>query len=156
MKILIVAALLFAPAVAHAGTLELICYGTARFTEQSTGEVSRSDGWGGTADSTVTMRSRGQSNASVRVRIHDESWGEIKIPGELIPLLRSASNDGWRPLSELELTETEIRARFILNVMNKPKVLVDRRTGDMELSGWGGGFRGSCERAPDESAPKKF
>ena len=156
MKLLIVAALALAPAIAHADTLELICYGVARFSEDSTGKVTTDDGWGGRTDSTVTVSGRGQSNAALGIRIHDESWGEIKIPGELIPLLRSSSKDGWRPLSELALSETEIRARFVLNAINRPKVLIDRRTGFVELSGWGGGFRGNCEKAPDASAPKKF
>jgi hypothetical protein len=156
MKLLIAAALAVAPTIAHAQTLELICYGTSSWVSESRGNVTSDDGWGTRTDSTVTMSDRRQAAGAVHIRVQDDSLGEIKIPSELIPPLRSSSKDGWRPFTELALSENEIRGRFVLNVINKPKLVVDRRTGDLELTGYGLAFRGNCDKAPDASAPKKF
>lgn len=152
------AALAMAPALAQADTLELVCRGVSNYTTRSMGTVQTNidNGWGGNRSATVTTTGRGESGGTIGVRIHDGTWGEIKVPRELVPLWRSSSEDGWRPFSKLEVGASEIRAEFKLNAINRPGIIINRKSGDIELTGWGGGFRGVCEQAPDEDAPNRF
>jgi len=156
MKAWIVAVALSAPGVALAEPLELSCRGVARFSETTQAQSTSWNGWDAPRNTTTTMTGTDSANAILRIRINAEGAGEIRVPSELTPLLRSGSKDGWRPFNELTLSDNEIRGRFTLNPLNKPRVLVDRRTGDIELTGWGGGFTGNCERVPDGAEARKF
>lgn len=155
MKLLIAAVLVLAPATVHAKTLELVCYGVSQYAQDTSGKVTSRDFWGEKTERKVTLEGTGQSRGAVQLRIHDNSWAEIKIPRELVPLLSSGGDD-WYTLDSLSMTETEIRGQFELNFRSNPKVTVDRRSGFMELTGAGGGFRGECDKAPDASTPKRF
>lgn len=136
------------PSLASAESLELICRGTARF--QETGSVSSSTevGYGNYASSNATVTTRGSAAAVMGVRIDDAGGGAAKLPSQLVPLLAGKSEDGWRPFTSLELSEDRIKATMSLNILNKPKLTIDRRTGDIEVSALQSGFTGACEDPP--------
>lgn len=56
----------------------------------------------------------------------------------------------WRDANRVEITPGSISGRIAGS-----RFAVDRRTGDIEVSG-ALAFSGACEKAPDESAPTKF
>lgn len=56
----------------------------------------------------------------------------------------------WRDANHVEISAEAISGRVL-----SARFSVDRRTGDIEMSG-GLAFSGNCEKAPDETAPTKL
>lgn len=51
----------------------------------------------------------------------------------------------WREMSNVTVDDRFIRARFSLNPLNRPSVVIDRATGTITIQALGGtGFRGEC------------
>jgi len=69
-----------------------------------------------------------QSVASAMVEI-DGDEGRIAPPSVLIPALSGGGQEGWWSLADIDISEVEVRGRFSLNWINKPTVIVDRRSG---------------------------
>ncbi len=95
-----------------------------------------------------------QSVSRVMVEI-DGNEGRISPPAELVPEIAGRGENGWRRLTEMTITEDEVRARFSLNWINKPLVIINRRTGDIEIRAGdvvagSAGFRGDCRPSPRE------
>lgn len=78
-----------------------------------------------------------------------QTWnggGRIRLPRSLVPPLNSDGHDGWWDLYDLYVSGDEIRGTYRLNGLNKPKVVIDRRTGRINVQGLSNyGFRGSCD-----------
>jgi hypothetical protein len=66
------------------------------------------------------------------------------------PMRRSA--DGWYALTDVAITDGQIRAKATWGAFGKLKLEVDRRTGDVKF----GDFRGACEKTADAVDAKKF
>jgi len=65
----------------------------------------------------------------------------------MTPTINNGSDGGWWNFDRLEVTENEISGRFNLNVFNKPRVRIDRRTGVIEVDGnFNYYFLGECQR----------
>lgn len=78
----------------------------------------------------------------------------IKPPESIVPSVSGRGDDGWRELTDLTVTDREIRGRFSLNWINRPTVVVNRMTGEMTITAGDvlagrAGFAGSCQRTPD-------
>jgi len=136
------------PTIAAATPLDLVCRGTITSTEQVAAETSvRQDGKWTTA--TTTMDQRVQSDGTVRVQLaEDGAQGRVRLPRGLTPMV-SRGKEGWWDLMKLRVTDDAIRGELSLNWLNKPKLVIDRRTGDIDMRLLGGSFAGICERAPD-------
>lgn len=159
MKLLIVAAVaVLAPAMAQAETLELVCEGVATLetTETSKVDTGISNGFGTNHQMTVKSDGVRKIDSSVSVSLRDEGVSEIKIPGSFVPVWASKSREGWRPITDLAVADDKITGGFKLNAINHPDFIINRKTGRMELSMWGGFFRGDCAKAPDKDTPNKF
>ena len=91
----------------------------------------------------TTIMSRRQFDSMVQLDIHGDS-GHIWLPKKLIPPLHSGGNDGWWELTDLNVGRSEIRARYRLNGLNKPKIVIDRQTGHISIDGIED-FSGTCE-----------
>lgn len=159
MKLLLVAALLAAPSLAAADPLDLVCVGLGTWTESNTsfGNMSATNAQGSTYGSgTVTNLGKGRGQVQVRIQLDDANGGRIKMPPDLVPPLRTGGKDGWWRFSELLVSDDQINAKFALNVLNRVKVVIDRRLGDIDLRGLGLTFTGSCERAPEAPEERKF
>ena len=70
--------------------------------------------------------------------------GRIHPTGKLVPPLNSGGSNGWWPLTDLRVGPETISARYRLNPVNHPNVVIDRRTGSIAIDGLGD-FRGTCE-----------
>ncbi len=159
MRILIVTAVVvLAPALAQAEALELICEGTASIASTETSKIDTgvSNGFGTNHQMTMTSESVRNSERSVAIRVRDDGTGDAKLPGWGMPLWVTKSEDGWRPLTDLQMTDAEISGRFKLNGLNNPTFSINRKTGRMHLRMYGASFNGDCSKAPDKDAPNKF
>lgn len=77
------------------------------------------------------------------------------MPQALVPPINSGGVDGWWNFTELRVAEDEIVGRFRLNPLNKPRVRIDRTTGDIDLKGsFQLSFRGSC--SPVDPQERRF
>ena len=95
-----------------------------------------------------------QSASRVTVELNGAE-GRIMPPRELIPELAGRGDQGWRQLTDLDVSDERVRGRFSFNWINKPVVVIDRRTGDIEIqgqdaAGGGGFFRGDCRAVTQE------
>jgi hypothetical protein len=153
---LIAAAVLAAPSLALAEPLELVCNGEAvkAEVESTSGALRNSDG--DTATAHMDRVSKVRSSQRFRFRFEDDGTGAVKVPGALVPSINAGGKDGWWPLIGVVMTDADIHGGFALNFINKPKFVIDRRTGDVDLKGAGLRFSGACERVTDAAEARKF
>jgi hypothetical protein len=81
--------------------------------------------------------------------------GRMRIPEPMIPPLLSGDSDGWYPIEDLFANDREITGVVRINMLNKPKMRIDRMTGKLSMSGGLSDFAGDC-RAVDAQAKPKF
>jgi hypothetical protein len=90
-------------------------------------------------------------DASLMVQTWD-GGGRIRLPRTLIPPINSRGNDGWWNLYDVSVGPDVIRATYRLNGLNKPKIVIDRRSGKITVQGMASyGFRGTCDVIGHES-----
>ncbi len=148
-------ALVVAPNAAGAQALDLVCRGTAISNETSQTYGSAQSGGEYASGSATTIR-KVRSEETLRVRIDATgSTGKVKLPRALIPLI-SSGKEGWWDFVKLEVTDDAIRGQVSLNVLNRPRLIIDRRTGDADVKALGSSFSGSCEKAPELPEERRF
>lgn len=139
-----------------ADALHLLCegVGVATATETTIGNATTNNG--ASVQGTATTYSRQRSVEQVTVEIEGDS-GRILVPNALLPPLNSGGKNGWWKLDQLEVDEGEILGRFSLNLLNKPRVRIDRRTGLISIKGFGGlAFDGKCRKFDPDPAARQF
>jgi hypothetical protein len=77
----------------------------------------------------------------------------IRLPRTMLPPLRGGS-EGWFKLKNVQADARSIRASAAVNIMNNPKVHIDRVTGTISISGKAGDFTGQCQVVDANAAPK--
>ncbi|MET0373152.1 MAG: hypothetical protein ABW128_02715 [Rhizorhabdus sp.] len=93
----------------------------------------------------IATEMRGFESA-VTVQIQGED-GRIRLPDKLIPPLNSGGDhQHWWQLSDVIVGQNEVRASYRLNGLNKPKVRIDRQTGEISIKGTGQDFSGICDK----------
>jgi len=153
---LIVLLAVMAPVSALAAPLELVCDGRAVKTVEESSSVSLRNDDGDKASGSVSAYKQVRSDERFRIRIESDGTGSIKVPSSLVPTLRSGGKDGWWPLQDLQVGDDQIRGGYRLNILNKGRFLIDRRTGEIDLSALALKFNGTCEKAPEAPAERKF
>lgn len=84
-------------------------------------------------------------DASLMVQTWD-GGGRIRLPRSLIPPINSRGDNGWWDLYDVSVGPDQIRATYRLNGLNKPRVVIDRRSGQITVKGTASyGFRGTCD-----------
>jgi hypothetical protein len=53
--------------------------------------------------------------------------------------------DSWFALRNVALTERTLTGSASVNLMNNPKVHIDRDAGTIRINGWAGAYDGICE-----------
>lgn len=124
----------------------LICTGAGSFVTYDGGQAVVN---GDLITSTGSAR-RAERADRAYIEVNGETV-RIKPPASIVPNLSGRGDDGWRTMSEVSITQREIRGRFSLNWINKPAVVVNRMTGEVIISGGdilagSAGFVGDCER----------
>jgi hypothetical protein len=99
-----------------------------------------------------TTRTRETADV-LTVELHD-SGGRIQVPRAMLPPIHGPGKNGWWDLDELQVNDREITGRYSVNVLNVPRVRIDRQTGTITIDGHSENYRGSCEVA--DPAARKF
>jgi len=82
-------------------------------------------------------------DTSVTVEI-DGGQGRIRPAKNMIPPIHGDNDAGWYDIANLSVSRDIIRGEFKLNGMNRPKLMIDRRSGHISLDGLTK-FSGSCD-----------
>lgn len=70
-------------------------------------------------------------------------------------MIRGGGDEGWWTFQTIDIQPERIEGRISLNFANKPKVVINRRTGDIDIGGVGIAFSGVCQKV-EKDAPVKF
>lgn len=103
----------------------------------------------GTEMANVKRPYNGSSSVEISV-----GAARIKLPSAMIPPLETSNREGWFPIQDFSMNEREIKGTIRINILNKPKLLINRMTGTITLSGAYSDFTGQCERIAADAKPK--
>lgn len=150
-----VVSLLFASSIAAsqaAGpnlTLDLVCQGQASI---STSETTNIGPVGGPVNFATT---EGRARVQERVEISfNDSRSRIRLPSSMLPSIRGRSDDGWRAMSNIVISDDLITGRVSFNFLDKPSIRIDRITGTVEIRGLDTSFVGDCR--PIDISERRF
>ncbi len=102
----------------------------------------------------VTDSGRKQFNGSGYVEIAGNN-ARIKLPSPMVPLL-SGGNGGWFMVNDLWVNDDEITGLVRINALNKPKLRIDRRSGQITLEGGFADFSGQCDLIRSDAPQRRF
>ncbi len=124
--------------------IQLVCYGQAEKTtvENRSGFQWNPDKHKYEEKQEVTTGKR-DFDTAINVSIHGDA-GRIHMPKQLIPPMHSGGSGDWWDIDELIVGHNEIRGRFRLNALNRPTVVIDRRSGMLTVDGMIK-FNGRCD-----------
>ena len=127
-----------------AARLELACMGggAANKPDGTTVNAWNSNGEYASAQAYGTRSVGFQDQVNLWV---EGTEGRIRMPRTMLPPIRGGE-DGWFKLKSIEVSDREITASVAVNVMNNPKLRVDRFTGTISISGKAGDYTGRCQR----------
>lgn len=124
--------------------LQLVCQGSGVLIVTESND-------NGTIDVTDDEDTLKRSNVSGRIRLRfSPEEAAVKFPATM-----GGSPDKWEKLTRVKYDEEKITAEQRVLIWAN-KFVVDRRIGEIEISGPRFGYSGTCEKAPDEAQPKKF
>jgi len=140
---------------ADAETLHLVCLGAGsanRFSSTSIyGMISSGQSAWGQA---MSERSVGFDD-QVDVEVNEAGTSRIRLPRAMLPRLRGGK-DGWFELNDVKITDAAITGTAQVNVINSPKVRLDRMTGRVSISGKAGDYSGECRKFDPAAVERKF
>ncbi len=102
----------------------------------------------------VTDSGRKPFNGSGYVEIAGNN-ARIKLPSPMVPLL-SGGNGGWFIVNDLWVNDDEITGTVRINALNKPKLRIDRHSGQITLAGGFADFSGQCDLVRPDAPQRKF
>jgi hypothetical protein len=139
---------LFAP-LGFSANLDLVCEGYATVTNAKVSSSTANVYGGGNAvygsGSTVTS-SDNQVEAEIIFHLEDGfEEGYIQLPSVMRPPIGARKKDKFE-LKDISVNDSEIKASFKINGLNKPKVTISRVTGKMEYKAFASpkNFSGDC------------
>ncbi len=124
--------------------IQLVCYGEA---EKTTLENHSGTEWDDDKHKYVQKSTleTGKSHFDTAVNVSVQgSAAQIRLPKQLVPPIHGDSNNGWWDLMDLVVGHDEIRGRFQLNSLNRPTVVINRRSGVITVDGMIK-FSGRCD-----------
>tara|TARA_B100001250_G_scaffold64654_1_gene51001 strand:+ start:351 stop:782 length:432 start_codon:yes stop_codon:yes gene_type:complete len=141
---------------AWAEELTLTCTGVTEIPDNTiaTTTVRPKDSFPKTGNTLI----QGRKNLGAVVNFYmneDQTGGWVQLPSSMRPPIGASKKDKFE-LTELSVTESEIRAKFRINFINKPNIIINRNTGTMDYkaSAWPRYFNGECEKV--DTSKKKF
>jgi hypothetical protein len=134
--------------------LELICGGGGSANKRDAASIYGADNRGNSGWATVQTTREAGFEDQVDVII-DGSTSRIRLPRMMLPPIRGGK-DGWFDLKDVVVTDNSITATATVNVINHPKVNIDRRSGTISIDGKAGHYSGRCERAPEAGQANRF
>ena len=136
-------------------SLTLICWGQGRKPNST---VSPGYAWNDDKNKFVphnyVYNSTQRFDSEVQVELYGDT-GRIHLTGKLIPPTHSGGSNGWWPLNDVQMTPDKITARYRMNGLNKPKVEINRRTGQIKIDGIEK-FKGECDQGDWSKGGRRF
>lgn len=158
------AMLVLLQAVAAAQPLNLTCMGGGTANKVTVTNIYGSNSGSGSVGATpysyngsgnATAYGQRQQGFADQVDIRLFSGDDrIRMPRTMLPPIRGGK-DGWFRLKDVVADTRSVRAKVAVNIINSPKLFIDRVTGTISISGKAGDFSGQCE-AVSGDAPAKF
>jgi hypothetical protein len=154
MKYVLAACLFTCSSIASADALHLVCLGagsTNRVASTSVyGHVNGDSAWA----QALSSRSVGFDD-QVDIEINEGGQSKIRLPRAMLPPLRGGK-DGWFELDSVKITDAAITGTAQVNVINSPKVRLDRMTGRISINGKAGDYSGECRKFDPAAIERKF
>ena len=85
----------------------------------------------------------------------DGDEGRLRMPRTMLPPIHGGS-DGWFKLKNIKYKSNEITASVAVNVLNNPKLRLDRYTGAISISGKAGDYSGQCKKFDPAETQRQF
>jgi hypothetical protein len=73
----------------------------------------------------------------------------------MLPAIRGGK-DGWFEVRHVKWSENEVTGTIQVNVLNSPKLRLDRLQGMIAINGKAGDFSGRCETFDPAAVQRKF
>ncbi len=149
------------PSLEEGGRLNLMCFGAGAANKADIATAFGSSSYMGTygsvhGSSTATIvgrRSQGfEDQVSLRMTNNE---GRLRMPRTMLPTIRGGK-DGWFKLKDIKVKPGEITASVGVNILNNPKLRLDRYSGAISISGKAGDFTGQCRKFDPERFERKF
>ncbi|WP_336979710.1 hypothetical protein [Altererythrobacter fulvus] len=133
---------------------DLVCLGGGAANKATYAQANAWDSNGGYASANVV------GNRSVPFDDQVNLWieggeGRIRMPRAMLPVIRGGE-DGWFKIKSIKIGENEITASVAVNVMNNPKLRIDRLTGAISISGKAGDYVGTCQPYDPSTVQRRF
>jgi hypothetical protein len=141
------------PAHSLALDLRLTCVGIATKSDTETSVASVRNNRGEFANVTSSRDVEKQFETEYSFEIGD-GIARVRTPRSMTPLINSGSENGWRPIIGLSISDYEISGKYSLNFLNKPEFQINRTSGHISMKGLGSTFFGTCAAA--SVAERKF
>lgn len=77
------------------------------------------------------------------------------MPRTMLPAIRGGE-DGWFKLKDIKIKPNEITASIAVNILNNPKLRLDRYSGSVSISGKAGDYVGRCRLIAAGRLERKF
>lgn len=81
--------------------------------------------------------------------------GKARLPRALLPALRGGK-DGWFDVKDVKVSDNEITGTINVSIVNHPKMVLDRLSGTVSLSGKTGQFNGRCRKFDPANTERAF
>jgi hypothetical protein len=91
----------------------------------------------------------------VNIDVGDGAESRIRMPRTMLPAIHGGDG-GWFKLKNVKVTDAEITGSAAVNMINNPKVRIDRLTGTISIDGRSGTYSGECQAYDPANAPRKF
>jgi hypothetical protein len=133
---------------------DLVCLG-AGSANQSSGATVNAWGSDGSYGSANIIGNRSVPfDDQVNLWIEGEE-GRLRMPRAMLPAIRGGE-DGWFKIKSIEISENEITGSIAVNLLNNPKLRIDRVTGAVSISGKSGNYSGRCQLYDPETVQRAF
>lgn len=102
---------------------------------------------------TGVSNANGQWAARALVEINGEAV-RVQAPSGIFATVTGRRQDQWRELTDVTITERAITGRHSPNLFSRMEVIINRMTGDIQITvsditAGGSSFRGDCEVVAD-------
>lgn len=154
---LYVAALLLAgsaQAQESGNRLNLVCDGGGAANKPTS---TFAQGWGSNGN-TAGAVINGQRSVGFEDQLQlwiEGGEGKARLPRVMLPAIRGGEN-GWFEIKDIKVSENEITGTVGVNVINHPKLVLDRLTGTVSLAGKAGQFNGRCQKFDPSTVERAF
>lgn len=158
MRKLVATALLLLPLPATAqeagNRLNLVCDGGGAANQATSTYAQGWDSDGNSAGATITGRRSVGFEDQLQLWI-EGTEGKARLPRAMLPPIRGGEN-GWFEIKNIKISDNEITGTVGVNVINHPKLVLDRLTGTVSLAGKAGQFNGRCRKFDPNTVQRAF